>query len=30
MMVELAADEEALVSIEGIDMMTEYLACIKK
>jgi hypothetical protein len=29
-MAELAADEEALVSIEGIDMMTEFLACIKK
>jgi hypothetical protein len=29
-MAELAADEEALVSIEGIEMMTEYLTCLKK
>jgi hypothetical protein len=29
-MVELAADEEALVRIEGIDIMTEYLSLVKK
>lgn len=29
-MAELAADEEVLVRIEGIEMMTEYLTCIKK
>jgi hypothetical protein len=29
-MAELAGDEEALVSIEGIEIMTEYLTCIKK
>ena len=29
-MVELAADEEPLVKIEGIEIMTEYLSCIKK
>jgi hypothetical protein len=30
MMVELAGDEDALVRIEGIDIMTEYLTLIKK
>lgn len=30
MMLELAADEEALVRIEGIDIMTEYLTLLKK
>lgn len=30
LMVELAADEETLVQIEGIEIMTEYLSCIKK
>jgi len=29
-MVELAADEELLVQIEGIEIMTEYLTCIKR
>jgi hypothetical protein len=29
-MVDLAADEETLVMIEGIEMMTEYLPCIKR
>ena len=29
-MVELSADEETLVMIEGIEIMTEYLTCIKK
>lgn len=29
-MAELAHDEEVLVRIEGIEMMTEYLNCIKK
>jgi len=29
-MAELAADEEALVRIEGIELMTEYLTVIKK
>lgn len=29
-MAELAADEELLVQIEGIEIMTEYLTCIKK
>ena len=29
-MLELAADEEALVRVEGIEIMTEYLALIKK
>ncbi len=29
-MLELAADEEALVRMEGIDIMTEYLGLIKK
>ena len=30
MMVELAGDEESLVRIEGIDIMTEYLSLVKK
>lgn len=30
LMVELAGDEEALVRIEGIDIMTEYLILLKK
>ena len=30
MMVELIDDEEALVRIEGIDIMTEFLTLIKK
>lgn len=30
MMAELAADEEGLVQIEGIDIMTEYLEVLKK
>lgn len=29
-MVELSADEEAFVMIEGIEMMTEYLTVLKK
>ena len=29
-MVELAADEECLVQIEGIEIMTEYLLVVKK
>ena len=29
-MVELSGDEESLVMIEGIDIMTEYLTCVKK
>jgi hypothetical protein len=29
-MVELAADEEGLVQIEGIEIMTEYLMVVKK
>jgi hypothetical protein len=29
-MAELAADEEVLVRMEGIEMMTEYLTCLKK
>jgi hypothetical protein len=29
-MAELAADEEILVQIEGIDLMTEYLMVVKK
>ncbi len=29
-MVELSADEETLVMIEGVEIMTEYLTCIKK
>lgn len=29
-MVELAADEERLVQIEGIEIMTEYLLVVKK
>jgi hypothetical protein len=29
-MAELAADEEILVQIEGIDLMTEYLLVVKK
>ena len=28
--VELAADEECLVQIEGIEIMTEYLLVVKK
>jgi len=30
LMVELASDEEGLVKIEGIELMTEYLSLIKK
>jgi len=30
MMADLAADEEAFVQVEGIEMMTEYLTVIKK
>lgn len=30
MMADLAADEELLVQIEGIEIMTEYLSCIKR
>ena len=30
LMVELASDEEGLVRIEGIELMTEYLSLIKK
>lgn len=30
LMVELAGDEEALVRIEGVDIMTEYLTLLKK
>jgi hypothetical protein len=29
-MVELSGDEESLVMIEGIEIMTEYLTCVKK
>jgi hypothetical protein len=29
-MADLAADEEVLVRIEGIEILTEYLTCIKK
>ena len=29
-MVELAADEEVLVQIEGLELMTEYLSVVKK
>lgn len=29
-MVELAADEESLVQIEGIEIMTEYLLVVKR
>jgi hypothetical protein len=29
-MVELAADEEWLVQIEGIEIMTEYLLVVKR
>jgi hypothetical protein len=29
-MVEFAHDEEALVQIEGIEIMTEYLSIMKK
>lgn len=29
-MLELAADEEALVRIEGVEIMTEYLSLFKK
>lgn len=29
-MAELVADEEILVQIEGIDIMTEYLLVVKK
>lgn len=29
-MIELAADEEALVQIEGIEIMVEYMKVIKK
>lgn len=29
-MVELAADEESLVQVEGIELMTEYLLVVKK
>jgi hypothetical protein len=29
-MVELSADEEGLVQIEGIEIMTEYLLVVKR
>ncbi len=29
-MAELAADEEVLVQIEGIELMAEFLAVVKK